>query len=190
MFNIELFLKMNEQLGESGAHTEEDKNEVQAPDLLVRRRQVYPKKPRYNLLTPDQLKDKKKAASVQRKEKRIAFKNTLTPDQLKDKKKAASDQLKVQYPKKPRYNLLTPDQLKDKKKAVTVRRKEKRVAFENLLTPDQLKDKKKAATVRRKEKRVAFENSLTPDQLKDKKKCSHRSKKGEKGCLRKLIDSG
>ena len=59
MFNIELFLKMNEQLGESGAHTEEDKNEAQAPDLLVRRRQVYPKKPRYNLLTPDQLKDKK-----------------------------------------------------------------------------------------------------------------------------------
>ena len=56
---------MNEQVGDSGAKTEqekackkqEDKNTVQA-DLLVRRRQVSPKKPRYNLLTPDQLKDK------------------------------------------------------------------------------------------------------------------------------------
>ena len=64
---------MNEHVGESGAtrreteqektcKKQEDKNEVQA-DLLVqvsesganRRRQVYPKKPRYNLLTPDQL---------------------------------------------------------------------------------------------------------------------------------------
>ena len=60
---------------------QEDKNEVQA-DLLVqvsesganRRRQVYPKKPRYNLLTPDQLEDKKKAANVQRKEKRLPSK--------------------------------------------------------------------------------------------------------------------
>ena len=67
---------MNEQVGESGAKNEqeaarkkqEDKNAVQAPDLLVRRRQVYPKKPRYNLLTPDQLKDKKKAAWFMQKE--------------------------------------------------------------------------------------------------------------------------
>jgi len=59
-------------------------------------------------LTSDQLKDKKKAAYVQRKEKRVAFENSLTPDQLKDKKKAAS-----------------------------VQRKEKRVAFENSLTPDE-----------------------------------------------------
>ena len=73
VFNIELFLKMNEQVGESGAK-QEDKNTVQAPDLLVRRRQVYPKKPRYNLLTPDQLKDKKKAAYVQRKEKGLPSK--------------------------------------------------------------------------------------------------------------------
>ena len=145
---------MNEHVGESGANcrkteqektckNQEDKNAVQG-DLLVRRRQVYPKKPRYNLLTPDQLKDKKKA--------RVASENSLTQA----------------YPKKPRYNLLTPDQLKDKKKAATVRRKEKRVAFENSLTPDQLKeleDKKNAATVQRKEKRVAFENSLTPDEL-------------------------
>ena len=39
-------------------------------------------------LTPDQLEDKKKAASIQRKEKRVAFENSLTPDQLKDKKNA------------------------------------------------------------------------------------------------------
>ena len=117
---------MNEQVGESGPK-QEDKNTVQALDLLVRRRQVYPKKPRYNLLTPDQLKDKKKAASVQRKEKRVAFENSLTPDQLEDKKKAAN-----------------------------VQRKEKRVAFENSLTSDQLKDKKKAekaVSIQRKEKR-------------------------------------
>jgi len=100
---------MNEQIGEYGATKQEDKNTVQAPDLLVRRRQVYPKKPRYNLLTSDQLKDKKKAAYIQRKEKRVAFENSLTPDQLKDKKKAAS-----------------------------VQRKEKRVAFKNSLTPDEL----------------------------------------------------
>ena len=128
---------MNELVGESGANCreieqektckkQEDKNEVQA-DLLVqvsesganRRRQVYPKKPRYNLLTPDQ----KKAANVQRKEKRVVLENSLTPDQLKDKKKAAS-----------------------------VQRTEKKVAFENSLTPDQLKDKKKAASVQRTEK--------------------------------------
>ena len=59
---------MNEQVGESGANrweTEQEKtckkqegeNAVQV-DLLVRRRQVYPKKPRYNLLTPNQLEDK------------------------------------------------------------------------------------------------------------------------------------
>jgi len=78
---------MNELVGESGANRreieqektckkQEDKNEVQA-DLLVqvsesganRRRQVYPKKPRYNLLTPDQLEDKKKAANVQKGKK-------------------------------------------------------------------------------------------------------------------------
>ena len=86
---------MNEQVGESGANrweTEQEKackkqgekNAVQV-DLLVRRRQVYPKKPRYNLLTPNQLEDKKKAANVQRKEKRVAFENSLTPDQLEDK---------------------------------------------------------------------------------------------------------
>ena len=119
MFNIELFLKMNEQVGESGAHcleTEQEKackkqggkNAVQV-DLLVRRRQVYPKKPCYNFFTPNQLEDKKKAANVQRKEKRVAFKNSLTPDQLKDKKNSA-----------------------------TIQRKEKRVAFENSLTPDEL----------------------------------------------------
>ena len=73
VFNIVLFLKMNEQVGESGANrweTEQEKackkqgekNAVQV-DLLVRRRQVYPKKPRYNLLTPNQLEDKKKAAT-------------------------------------------------------------------------------------------------------------------------------
>ena len=84
VFNIELFLKMNEHVGESGANrreteqektckNQEDKNAVQG-DLLVRRRQVYPKKPRYNLLTPDQLKDKKKAATVRTKEKRVASK--------------------------------------------------------------------------------------------------------------------
>ena len=141
MFNIELFWKMNEQLGESGAHTEEDKNEVQAPDLLVRRRQVYPKKPRYNLLTPDQLKDKKKAASVQRKEKRVAFENSLTPDQLKDKQKPASDKKKA-----------ASEQLKVKKHAAYVQRMQKRVAFENSLTPDELKDKKKQPAFKERKK--------------------------------------
>ena len=63
VFNFVIFLKMNEQVGESGANrweTEQEKackkqgekNAVQV-DLLVRRRQVYPKKPRYNLLTPN-----------------------------------------------------------------------------------------------------------------------------------------
>ena len=39
-------------------------------------------------MTPDQLnqlKDKKKAASVQRKEKRVALENSLTPDELRCK---------------------------------------------------------------------------------------------------------
>ena len=91
---MELFLKMNEQVSESGAKTEqekackeqEDKNAVQAPDLLMRRQQVYPKQPCYNWSTLDQLKDKKKAAYIQRKDKRVAFENSLTPNQLKDKK--------------------------------------------------------------------------------------------------------
>ena len=131
---------MNEHVGESGANcrkteqektckNQEDKNAVQG-DLLVRRRQVYPKKPRYNLLTPDQLKDKKKAATVRRKEKRVAFENSLTPDQLKDKKNAA-----------------------------TVQRKEKRVAFENSLTPDELgcnTEKKREANSAGERKRAAL----------------------------------
>ena len=79
-------MKMNEHVGESGANrreteqektckNQEDKNAVQGDlKLLVRRRHVYPKKPRYNLLTPDQLKDKKKEADVQRKEKGLPSK--------------------------------------------------------------------------------------------------------------------
>ena len=65
---------MNEQVGESGAtgaKTEQEKackkQEDKTPDLLVRRRQVYPKKPRYNLLTPDQLKDKRKQPTFKEK---------------------------------------------------------------------------------------------------------------------------